>query len=108
MYEVNIVYSNCHISISQNSFTVPPLPNISHFNLKSWCVLSSLVLSVRLAEDEYVVDEDDETVEICVERIGESADDTTVSITAGEQNPASAEGEFKRQGFINLLSCLYL
>lgn len=50
-------------------------------------------VSVVLAEESYVVNEDDGTVEICVERIGESEDDITVTIITGESSPPSAIGE---------------
>ena len=53
------------------------------------------MLSVRLAEEEYTVNEDDGTVTICVERIGQSADDITVTIRSQESMPPDAEGELE-------------
>ena len=61
---------------------------------------SFLELSVTLTEDNYEVNEDEGTVEICVERIGESAEDITVTISAGESTPASAEGKKLKHFFV--------
>ena len=52
-----------------------------------------LDLSVRLTDDNYEVNEDEGTVEICVERIGQTTEDIPVSITATEASPVGARGK---------------
>ena len=48
---------------------------------------------VRLTQDDYTVNEDEGTVEVCVVREGETTDPITVTINTGETNPPSATGE---------------
>ena len=52
----------------------------------------SVDVSLRLDEEVYTVNEDDGTVEICVEKVGQTTDDITVSLVIRETSPASAEG----------------
>ena len=52
-----------------------------------------VVTSIRLTEDEYRVNEDGDTVEVCVERIGQTTEDITVSLNSEETSPASAAGK---------------
>lgn len=52
------------------------------------------MVSVRLAEEEYTVNEDERTVTVCVERIGQSADGIMVTVRSQESMPPSAEGEY--------------
>ena len=56
-------------------------------------------LSVRIVDRDNTVNEDEETVEICVERIGQSAEDITVTLVSSEQSPASASGESDNHSF---------
>ena len=53
----------------------------------------TLVVSVRLTEDDYRVGEDTGPVEICVERIGQTTQPITVTLFTGELSPADAEGD---------------
>ena len=48
---------------------------------------------VRLTEDDYTVNEDEGTVEVCVVREGETTAPITVTINTGETSPPSATGE---------------
>ena len=50
------------------------------------------MLSVRFSEDAYEVNEGAGTVTICVQRIGESANPITVTVSSREISPASATG----------------
>ena len=54
---------------------------------------SSVAVGVRIVPNEYVVVENETVVRICVEKVGMSAEDITVTITSGESSPASAKGE---------------
>lgn len=48
---------------------------------------------MRLAEENYRVDEFDRVVNVCVERIGQSSEPIEVTIMSRERSPASATGE---------------
>ena len=48
---------------------------------------------VRLSQDDYTVNENEGTVEVCVVREGETTDSITVTINTGEMIPPSATGE---------------
>ena len=54
---------------------------------------SSVAVGVRIVPSEYVVVENETVVRICVEKVGMSAEDITVTITSVESSPASAKGE---------------
>ena len=55
-------------------------------------VFAFAVTSVKLSVDNYMVVESEGSVEVCVERIGDSTENTTVTIIARESSPADATG----------------
>ena len=60
---------------------------------------------MRIAEDNYIVDEFERTVTICVERIGATTEPIDVVVTSRESSPASAVGkceEFVRKVMMHL------
>lgn len=50
-------------------------------------------MSIKLAEEWYSVNEDAGSVTICVEKIGQTTIDISISIRARESSPRSATGE---------------
>lgn len=56
-------------------------------------IIKFSVVSIKLAEEWYSVNEDAGSVTICVEKIGQTAIDISISIRARESSPRSATGE---------------
>ena len=52
------------------------------------------VITVLLAEDEYRLDEDG-TVTVCVQRMGSTTEDISLTLTTAETSPPSATGPSK-------------
>lgn len=61
--------------------------------LYQYMTLLPSVVSVRLTESDYRLLENEGSTQVCVMRVGESAQEITVIIIAEEVNPQSAEGE---------------
>ena len=55
-------------------------------------------VSIRFVDGDREVDENDEFVTVCVERVGESDQDITIDLVVSETSPADAEG--KNDNFI--------
>ncbi len=51
-------------------------------------------VGVRLEETDYRVNESEGEVEVCVRRVGESADPITVTLRTGESSPPDAIGMY--------------
>lgn len=67
-------------------------PKKDSFNISVF--VNSTAFSVRIVEDNYVVNENEGTVTICVEKQGQTAQDVTVTIRSVERSPVSADGKF--------------
>ena len=68
-----------------------------------------IAFSVRIAEEDYIVNENEGTVTICVEKLGQTAEDITVTIRSVERSPVSADGKFvssrQKSGLLSRCSC---
>lgn len=72
-------------------------------------IMCLAALSVRIVDGDNTVNENEETVRICVERIGESAEDIIVTIRSVERSPASAESKstiYSNVNFVDRPTCL--